>query len=143
MSEILAGEAEKRERERREIQRAVDAFPTLATTTGQPEPSVGQPRKVVSLNSETRKVTVASYNVKPTVQHVSSTPTVEAVDIPTPPPPREIDYVRGKTAVEGRPWQNLRDDTLIYVPLPTQRRNAEGSQHRRKRGNKAKEPSVP
>ncbi|KAF8517160.1 putative zinc finger motif, C2HC5-type-domain-containing protein [Hysterangium stoloniferum] len=142
ISEVLAQEVEQRERERDELQRAAGAFPTLATATGQPEASALQPRKVLSLNSQTRKVMVASYNVKPSVQRHPSTPAEEVVEIRTPQPPRDVDYVKGKAASGGRRWQNLRDDNLVYVPLPTQQSNAESSQHKKKRNRKVGKPTT-
>jgi len=118
IGDLLQREQEERERQKLEHEKAVGAFPTLATSTGYPEPiKPSQPRKVLSLNQQTRKVTVASYTALSIAAPSSPSSQEEAV-YRVPRPPKEVDYVRGKLAIDGRRWENLRDGGIVYVPLP-------------------------
>ncbi|KAF8487685.1 hypothetical protein JB92DRAFT_2798954 [Gautieria morchelliformis] len=131
LSDVIMREAEQREQERLELQRAAGAFPTLATTTGSPQVATpSQPRKVLSLNAQTRKVTVASYIAAPVRARAVAEVTEEA-EIRVPPPPKEVDYVRSKPREVLR-WQNLRDGGMKYVP-PVAQSTSEGSRSRRRR----------
>lgn len=132
ISEVLAREAEQREHERRELQKAAGAFPTLATSSGNPQltKEAPRPRKVLSLNPQTRKVTVTSYKVAP-ARGPSTMEAKEETEIRVPPPPREVDYFRGRS-LEARRWQNLRDGDMGYIPLPSQSKT-QGSKGSRKR----------
>ena len=126
ISGVISRETEQREREREERQQAAGAFPALATSAGNPQASVmAQPRKVLSLNQQTRKVTIASY--VPTPSHGRAPPDGNGVEEEkrVPPPPKEVDHVKG-TAAAGRPWQNLRGSLIVYLP-PSHKGNAEGS----------------
>ena len=137
LSEVMEREAKQRELERQESQKAAGAFPTLATSTGNSQQTTASPqaRKVLSLNAQTRKVTVASYSATPV--HAPAMEVKEEAETRVPPPPREVDYIRGKP-LEGRRWQNLRDGGMVYVPLPA-KSTAEGSRsgRRRKKGTES------
>lgn len=114
LSDVITREAEQREQERLELQRAAGAFPTLATTTGSPQlATASQLRKVLSLNPQTQKVTVASYIAAP-ARAPAVTEVTEAAEIRVPPPPKEVDHVRSKQ-LKDRLWQNLRDSGMKYV----------------------------
>ncbi|KAI6007956.1 hypothetical protein EDC04DRAFT_2498779, partial [Pisolithus marmoratus] len=125
--EELRGQVAKEEEERnRAIEEALKAegtFPMLpgasgtqgarrpagkGTATG-PQSS----HKVLSLNSITKKVTILSYTNTP----VSSRRPSPAPEEPhrTPPPPREISYVKQPPDLE-HPWQNMQFPDLQYIP---------------------------
>lgn len=120
ISEALAREAEQRERERQELQKAAGAFPALTSSSADHQPATGKfaPRKVLSLNPQTRAVTVTSYKPTP-ARGPSAAEVKKETKFRVPPPPKEVDYVRNKP-MEGRRWQNLRDGCMAYVPPPTQ-----------------------
>lgn len=139
IAEVIAREHEQRERERQAVQQAAGAFPSLGSSTGRPQASIPtQPRKVLSLNAQTRKVMVASYApAPPATQTRSGADPQSEPERRVPPPPKEVDYVRGKGA-EGRRWQNLRDEGIVYVRPPAPRHsNAEGSRSGRRKKKKA------
>jgi Putative zinc finger motif, C2HC5-type len=132
ISEVLVHEAEQREHERRELQKAAGAFPTLAASSGDPQLAKAAPqsRKVLSLNPQSRKVTVTSYMAAPPAREPSAVEAKEDAEIRVPPP-KAVDYARGKSK-EGRRWQNLRDGNMTYIPLPAQSK-AQGPQSSRRK----------
>ncbi|KAF8578179.1 hypothetical protein K439DRAFT_1395814 [Ramaria rubella] len=136
LSEVVTKEAEQREHERLELQKAAGAFPTLGASS-ENLPVAPQPRKVLSLNQHTRKITVASYIPAPSPRPPSTSEVKEEVEIRVPPPLKEVDYVRGKSA-DGRRWQNIKGGSMIYVPLPAQS-SVEGSRSGRRRKKKGPE----
>ncbi|KAF9465514.1 hypothetical protein BDZ94DRAFT_1189355 [Collybia nuda] len=122
ISETIAQEKRDREKKLEEARQAAGAFPTL---TGQTERSSGispslnsnQPHKVLSLNSATKKVTLSSYNTTLISSRPSSRAESEEEEpIRVPPPPTEV--VHSKRHVDrSRPWENLTNSRIGYVPL--------------------------
>ncbi|KAF8490698.1 hypothetical protein JB92DRAFT_3008238 [Gautieria morchelliformis] len=117
LSNVIMREAEQREQEQLELQRAAGAFPTLATTTGSPQ--------VLSLNAQTRKVTVAFYIAAPVRARAVAEVTEEAEITLLP-------LLKRSKPQEVLRWQNLRDGGMKYVP-PVAQSTSEGSRSRRRR----------
>ncbi|KIJ55850.1 hypothetical protein M422DRAFT_200192, partial [Sphaerobolus stellatus SS14] len=117
ISDTLRREEKERQRQRLEKEKAVGAFPTLALATGNLEPpKPAQPRKVLSLNQQTRKVTVSSYNPV-TTPAPSTVAQQEELYYRVPRPPRDAEFVSQKKLEGTRRWENLRDGIIAYVPL--------------------------
>lgn len=133
LAETIAKEEENAERARDEAKRAEGAFPLLGMNaqTGSipsatPAPAQKQPQrqpqqqthKVLSLNSKTKKVTMASYVPTPVPLQSSNSGRSDdgRVDEPkpvrVPPPPREVDLGPART------WAELRGRRLTYQPDP-------------------------
>ena len=123
-------EEEDAERAREDARRAEGAFPLLgmnaqpgpvpSSVSAQKQPQrqpQSQAHKVLSLNSKTKKVTMASYTPAPALQSYSgqaeSAREVEPkpVRVP-PPPPRDI------SSEPVRPWTELNGRRLMYQPDP-------------------------
>jgi hypothetical protein len=140
ISERLAKEERDREKAIEDARKAAGAFPTLAAGTAlssegsgpviegtlAPRPinqkSQNQTHKVLSLNSKTKKVTLASYNKSPAPSRPPSRPLSRAEDVEpepvrVPKPPAEVAFV-GK--LDGtRPWADLKRTIGVkYVPPP-------------------------
>lgn len=149
IDETLAQEEEERQHAIEQARAAVGAFPTLsANASGSPlftsdalaAHPTNQTHKVLSLNSKTKKVTVASYHTAPVVSrpekaHKGETkPDAKRV----PPPPAEVPFVKEHRG-SGRPWANLRGGVVTYVPPPKPSAGSSGGQHRKKGKGKAKD----
>ncbi len=140
IADTLAKEEWVRQQAREEARRAVGAFPTLGPS---PLPSstnlsnvpgflevhpVNQPHKVLSLNSNSKKVTVTSYVKAPKVQKTAVVQnivgeTVEPEPRRVPRPPSDVPYSSKPQNIE-RPWMNIKEP-VIYVPPPAE--NKQGS----------------
>lgn len=134
LEQVLRKEEEERIRVQQEREQAQGAFPTLASSTGTAEPrKPAQPRNVLSVNSKTGKMKMATY----------STPSVLSGYMPEKgkerdkerevrehPPPAEIDYVQGIT-LKPTSWKNLRHE-VTYIP----EEHTSGSGSHRKRDEK-------
>lgn len=123
ISETIAREIQDQERSLAEARQAAGAFPTLAGPTGNPPAfsppvsNVNQTHKVLSLNSKTKKVIVSSYTTTPVSSRpVSRAESEEEEPIRVPPPPTEVVHST-KRVGHSRPWENLGDCRLEYVPL--------------------------
>ncbi|KAI0825596.1 hypothetical protein BC629DRAFT_1448657 [Irpex lacteus] len=158
IADTLAREERQREEAAEEVRRAAGAFPTLAAanvnatgggSTLDAHP-VNQPHKVLSLNSKTRKVTVASYTQRalpPTSTALKTQqPMKEPEPVRVPRPPAEVPFVSKEPQFE-RPWYNGRPGgrPVHYIAKVEQSTGGEGSQSRRRRkgkGGKEKENDV-
>lgn len=133
LAETIVKEEEDAERARNEAKRAEGAFPLLGmnaqtppNTTASPAPAQKQPQrqaqqqthKVLSLNSKTKKVTVASYVPAPVPLQSSNSGRSddgrvnEPKPVRVPPPPREVELGPAST------WAELRGRRLTYQPDP-------------------------
>ncbi|EMD38746.1 hypothetical protein CERSUDRAFT_133252, partial [Gelatoporia subvermispora B] len=143
--EAIAKEEEDRIRAIRAAQEAAGAFPSLAAASSgsstlvsaQAHP-VNQTHKVVSLNTKTKKVTIASYAPSQPVSRAASrggSPHGEPTDEPkrVPPPSPEVPFA-DRTLESLRPWTNLRTGGVTYVPPP------KGTGSTSERGSAAKKP---
>ncbi|KIJ55844.1 hypothetical protein M422DRAFT_200185 [Sphaerobolus stellatus SS14] len=141
ISDTLRREEEERQRLRLEKEKAVGAFPTLALATGNLEPpKPAQPRKVLSLNQQTRKVTVSSYNPV-TTPAPNTVAQQEEVFYRVPRPPRDVEFVSQKKLEGARRWENLRDGTIAYVPLVLPKNQGTVGRQRKKKQKPG--PSIP
>ncbi|KAF5362066.1 hypothetical protein D9756_002831 [Leucocoprinus leucothites] len=167
LSQTLEKEERERQRLVDEAKRAEGAFPSLAsgtttpTRTGPGSASLPQLRpahetghKILSLTSSgsslsgKQKIKIVSISRTPTPASSrpasgTSTPLHPTDDTPTevriPPPPTQVDYVRGKPD-KDRPWKNhLIDDEVKYVPLPKQEESGMSRTQRRKANRKDRE----
>lgn len=122
LAEQLAKEEAERQRAIEEARAAEGAFPMLPGSqiarTSRTPPPPSTTRTVLSLNSETKKVTVSSYST-PTV--MLSRPASRGEDkeeeVRVLGPPGEVSYVTEALDPE-RPWKNVRAGDVKYVPLP-------------------------
>lgn len=135
LAETIAKEEEEADRVRDEAKRAEGAFPLLgmnAQTSSipsatpapvqkqQPRQPQQQTHKVLSLNSKTKKVTVASYVPIPVpLQSINSGQSDddrldEPKPVRVPPPPREVEVKPART------WAELRGRRLTYQPDPAE-----------------------
>ncbi|KAG9090548.1 hypothetical protein FRC07_012083, partial [Ceratobasidium sp. 392] len=145
----LSVEAEKRAEELRlaretELHQSGGGhFPTL---TGQPDPKVQAqvPRKVLSLNSTTKKATLSTFIAVPSPPASNpasgrASPVENRVPAPLPAPVALELTPEMKLLARQRPWVDLEDPTPIYVPLevtkppPTEEGAAEGGGGKSKR----------
>ncbi|KAF8600469.1 hypothetical protein BDV93DRAFT_559282 [Ceratobasidium sp. AG-I] len=124
----LSKEAEKRAEEMRKIREAELArsggghFPTL---NGQPDnkPVQAAPRKVLSLNSTTKKATLSTFIAVPTPPASNpasgrASPVEDRVPAPGQMPAFvELDPEL-KLLLRQRPWVDLKDPTPMYIPEP-------------------------
>ncbi|KAI0666840.1 hypothetical protein C8Q78DRAFT_1072192 [Trametes maxima] len=129
VTETLAKEEEDRQRALQEAQNAEGAFPTLSAAgsrSGTPGPGPGvdahpvnQTHKVLSLDSKTRRVKVASYT-PPSLSRAASSDKVNKEPPPEPEhkrvlaPPKEV--VCAAAPSIQRPWANMRGLAVTYVP---------------------------
>lgn len=134
LTETIIREEEDAERARNEAKRAEGAFPLLGMNaqtgpvpSATPAPAQKQPQrqpqqqthKVLSLNSKTKKVTVASYVPLPVPLQSSNSGRSDdgRVDEPKPvrvPPPLLTNVELGP----ARTWAELRGRRLTYQPDP-------------------------
>lgn len=130
IADTLAAEEAGREHAVAEAREAAGAFPTLAaaaTASGGPLEAqpVPQTHKVLSLNSKTKRVIVASYTKAPPPSsqavkgHIAEP--VEPEPIRTTAPPAEVPFTTQPPNSE-RPWLNVRGGGVVvnYVPEATQ-----------------------
>jgi len=125
LDETIAKEIAARERAIEAARQQAGAFPTLSgaapsATLAAPRPQVPQTRKVLSLDSKTKKVLVSSYTSTPASSRPASRSETEieeeraAAVVRVPPPSAEV--VFAKSRVDPiRPWANLRDGSPMYV----------------------------
>ncbi|KAI0644269.1 hypothetical protein C8Q79DRAFT_914225 [Trametes meyenii] len=132
IAETTAKEEEERQRVLQEARNAEGAFPTLSAAgsrSGTPGPGPGpdshpvnQTHKVLSLDSKTRRVKVASYT-PPTLSRAASSDKVnnslkleppEPEHKRVPAPPAEV--VCAAAPGVQRPWANTRGLAVTYVP---------------------------
>ncbi|KIY45920.1 hypothetical protein FISHEDRAFT_66702 [Fistulina hepatica ATCC 64428] len=123
----LAQDLREYEQALEEARLAAGAFPALAPSSraSTPPARISQPvpqsqgHKILSLDSKTKKVTVASYSSAPRVSSRSSDkPFAFKSDeqLRVPPPPREVHYVAGNIDPK-RPWRDLGGEGATYVRL--------------------------
>ncbi|KAL5508754.1 hypothetical protein ACEPAG_4733 [Sanghuangporus baumii] len=117
LAEVIAREEEEAGRAREEARQAAGAFPSLNSnnTSQLQQVQQVQTHKVLSLNSKTKRVTVASYSPAPTPAKTSTrSETKERDPSPerVPPPPHERMLAQQPPAAE-RPWQDVRGDGFI------------------------------
>ncbi|EJC98565.1 uncharacterized protein FOMMEDRAFT_113707 [Fomitiporia mediterranea MF3/22] len=128
LSDTIAKEEEEAERARDDARQAAGAFPSLSggdASSQAQQNRAAQSHKVLSLNSKTKRVTVASYGSSPTLVSNSNSNRLETrkEESPerVPPPSVDIAVARGRSDV-GRPWMDTRGDgfvrTLTYVRDP-------------------------
>ncbi|EPT01294.1 hypothetical protein FOMPIDRAFT_1029993 [Fomitopsis schrenkii] len=132
IDETLAKEEEERQQAVEQARAAAGAFPTLSARAPGLSPSstsdalaahpTNQTHKVLSLNSKTKKVTVASFHSSPVVSRSASRErnlkdNAKPDEKRVPPPPAEVPFVKGHRD-SGRPWANLRGGAVTYVPPP-------------------------
>ena len=177
--DIIRREEEKKEEERQEVLRQEEiragggGFPTLLGTTvkgsqsgaSTPRGSSGRqtpvnpkddvPRKVLSLNSKTKKITVSKYTPQPPPAVLVQPPKPTAEEerekermMPIPRPSDEVEII-GKPPDPQRKWMNLREEGITYVPLrPVQVEIAQGEtadgeeKKRKRRRGKGKAPAL-
>jgi hypothetical protein len=123
----LSLEAVKRAEDLRLFQEAERArsggghFPTL---TGQPDSKPTQPqapRKVISLNSTTKKATISTFISVPTPPTSNpgsgrASPVEDRIPAPAPTPAFLDLTPEMKLLARQRPWVDLQDPTPMYVP---------------------------
>ncbi|KAJ3570604.1 hypothetical protein NP233_g4295 [Leucocoprinus birnbaumii] len=169
LAQILAGEERERQRLIEETKRAEGAFPTLSRSgTSTPTQTVAAPvlrlahetsHKILSLTSTPGKSTSGKQKIK--LISISHTPTptssrpasgtstplraAEEEIIRVPPPPTEVEYVKGKPD-KDRPWRNAllaaEGREIKYVPPPKGEGKEESGMsrnQRRKKNQKARE----
>lgn len=128
LSSTIAKEEEEAERAREEARQIAGAFPQLRDSVpekNQAQQMQTQTHKVLSLNSKTKRVTVASYSAAPVPLPVSlkGSGTQGRDDEPERvlAPPHETELAQG-LADAGRPWLDIREDgfacRLTYVRDP-------------------------
>lgn len=144
----LEKEAAARERAAIEAQQAVGAFPRLAADPSSAS-SMQQEKthKVMSLNTKSKKITVASYRpAAPRATAPTSVPgPVEPEEHRVPAPPESVSYATAKID-PASPWVNLRQPRVWYVPMPTKNTpaavDAVVKKSRRKKHKEASETSA-
>ncbi|EED80681.1 predicted protein [Postia placenta Mad-698-R] len=145
--DTLAREEAARERAAEEARTAAGAFPVLAPTFNAPGADrlaahpANQSHKVLSLNSKTKRVTVASYRApspaaRPQGKGKGKERTDEEDERRVPPPPQVVVHSAMDVGVDN-PWTNLRGGRATYVPSPIKGRG-EGK-GRRDKGKQNKE----
>ncbi|KAH9926291.1 uncharacterized protein BXZ73DRAFT_90961 [Epithele typhae] len=119
IDDTLAKEEAERQRVVDAARAAQGAFPTLgpSSRTGTPTPPANQTHKVLSLDSKTRKVKVATYT-PPSMSRTASLERVakaaepEYTRVPAPSP----EVVIARAPPKDRPWANMRGLNVTYVP---------------------------
>lgn len=129
ISDTIAREIDQRERAIEAARQQAGAFPILSGASSgsagksptssdaqfTPRPST-QTHKVLSLNSKTKKVIVSSYTTTPVPSRpVSRAESVEEEPHRIPPPPSDVEHVKA-VIDESRPWRNLKDLNVNYIP---------------------------
>ncbi|KAN0093233.1 hypothetical protein V8E55_004017 [Tylopilus felleus] len=134
LAEQLGKEEAERQKAIGEARAAQGAFPMLpgsqiAKTSRTPPPPTTT-RAVLSLNSQTKKVTVSSYST-PTPSRPASREEDREAEGLVPGPLTEASYYVMESVDPGRPWRNVRSGDVKYVPLPGGTSNKPG---RKKKG---------
>ncbi|KAH9840321.1 uncharacterized protein C8Q71DRAFT_486314 [Rhodofomes roseus] len=146
IAETLAREEEDRQHAIEQARAAAGAFPTLAVgASGLPSSAsdilsshpANQTHRVLSLNSKTKKVTVSSYHSSPAISRSASRESglkdeVQPESKRVPPPPSEVPHAQGSVDPH-RPWANMRDGNVTYMPPPQVNAGGSSSQQGRKR----------
>lgn len=152
IAETIAKEIETRERELEEQKRAVGAFPTLgasgsstptglrSSSPGLPAPPTAPPqtRKVLSLNPNTKKVTISTFQPVAPKSVVAAATDVEQ---------EEVGVIRVGPPAERQPpglvrtWRDHGDGRMLYIPPPPPRKEPQdpdqkGKQKSRRKGGK-------
>lgn len=142
----LAKEAEKRADEMRqaaEFELAKSGGGHFPTLSGQADSKAVQsaPRKVLSLNSTTKKATISTFIAVPTPPTSNpnsgrASPAEERIAAPTTTPIAVEPDPELKLLLRQRPWVDLRDPTPMYQPEPSNQQSTErqGSASGGKRG---------
>jgi len=152
ITDTLAREEEERQHAIGQARAAAGAFPTLATgASGLPSSAsdtlashpANQTHKVLSLNSKTKKVTVASYHASPAISRSASREgslkdEVQPEFKRVPPPPSEVPHAK-ENRDPHRPWANLRGGSVTYVPAPKASAGGSTSGQRRRKGKGGRE----
>lgn len=149
--ETIAREVADRERAIEAAKKAEGAFPSLlgvaSGNVARPSPSPSparsyspnpvQPHKVMSLSA--KKVIVSSYTTTPNPSRPASRAEAEEEPVRVPPPPKEVAFSRAQRPA-NRPWQNLDDVDLMYVPLEQPKSDAKEGGRSRKKKKELAEP---
>lgn len=127
LAEQLAREEAERQKAIEEARTAEGAFPMLpgsqtqiqmSRTSRTPPPPSAITRTVLSLNSETKRVTVSSYSTPAvTLSRPASRAEDREEEGRVPGPPGEVSHVTEAWNPE-RPWKNVCAGDVRYVPLP-------------------------
>ena len=135
IDETLESERKMEEQRRMMLQMQEGAFPTLSggavdSNVGLAAPRAQQAHKVLSLNSKTKKATLASYTPSPRLSPAAS---ASGSPSPSPAPPPEVrvphpppisDTISTTPVDPKRPYLDTRNDPdgivlqLAYVPPP-------------------------
>lgn len=153
ISAHLAKEARDREKEALDAKRAAGDFPALKggdsaasvampAMRPRPSPPPNQTHKVMSLNPETKKVTVSSYTKSPVPSRpLSRADVIEEEPIRVSKPPGGVVFVTKLDPT--RPWADLKSEGGVrYIkparPIPSGAEEAGGSQWKKSRRNKGR-----
>ncbi|KAF8557448.1 hypothetical protein OG21DRAFT_1407142 [Imleria badia] len=139
LTEQVAKEEAERQRVIEDARAAEGAFPTLpGSQVARTSRATTPTRTVLSLNSETKMVTVSSYST-PTVGLSRPASRVEdrEEEERVPGPLGEVNCVT-EALDPGRPWRNVRAGDVRYVPLPGET-TGDSSKRGRRNGKKGKE----
>ena len=154
IDETLEHEEEERQRAIEQARAAAGAFPTLAASASGVPPSTAsdaltahptnQTHKVLSLNSKTKKITVASYHSSPVASRSASRESNRKDEVKpdtkrVPPPPTEVPFAKERRD-HGKSWANLKGGVVTYVPPPQS--GAGGSSGEPKKRGKGKGKGV-
>ncbi|KAL5536161.1 hypothetical protein ACEPAF_4266 [Sanghuangporus sanghuang] len=147
LAEVIEKEEEEADRAREEARQAAGSFPSLnsANTSQSQQAQQTQTHKVLSLNSKTKRVTVASYTPAPTPAKASTrSETKERDPSPerVPPPPYEIMLAQQPPAT-GRPWQDARGDGFIRPLTYTRNPRLDKEHLREERRARTKNKRIP
>lgn len=116
--EQMTKEEAARQKAIEEARAAEGAFPTLAGSQMARTPRAPTPtRTVLSLNSETKRVTVSSYSAPTVTSRPASRVEDREEEGRVSGPLGEVSCV-AEALDPGRPWRNVRAEDLRYVPLP-------------------------
>ncbi|KAG2140093.1 hypothetical protein DEU56DRAFT_870995 [Suillus clintonianus] len=121
ISKQIAKEEDEKSRVVQQARDAEGAFPVLHGSATPPRSSTpsrpaAQTHKVLSLNSKTKKYTVASYTNTPLSSRPASRAESEEEVHRISAPPPEVDFVK-RTPDRNHPWNNMRMGDLLYVPV--------------------------
>lgn len=143
LAEQLAREEAERIKAIEEARAVEGAFPMLhgpqaqmqMARTSRTPPPPSTTRTVLSLNSETKRVTVSSYSApKVTLSRPASRgQDREEEEGRVTGPPGEVRYVK-ESPDPGRPWKNTRVGDVRYIPVPGETTADPGKQRRKKKG---------
>jgi ribosomal protein L28 len=130
---------EAKEQAEMNSRKAQESFPTLAGpgTGSRSSTPTPQTRKVLSLNSQTKKVSLSTYSTQPKMTSSSkpATPEPEIVRIAAPKHSRNLIANQDKL----RRWQDPNFESLKYIPLVVSKlEKEEGSAGQRKSQRKPK-----